>query len=204
MSNRFIDITGQIFGRLTAVMYSSPKWICRCSCGNSVRVLSGNLRNGTKSCGCIREIDPNRFNGSVSNPTITYNSWKAMINRCDRVTHCKYSRYGGRGITYHPSWKLFDNFIRDMGNRPGREYTLDRYPDPDGNYAPDNCRWATKLEQMRNRECNHYVTLDGETKCMTDWASFYGIKLTTIYDRVARGWTVQRAIMQPVRKVSVA
>jgi hypothetical protein len=82
----------------------------------------------------------------------TYNSWRAAIQRCTNPTHAEYRRYGGRGITVCPEWRnSFAQFVWDMGKRPVGK-TLDRFPDPDGPYAPGNCRWATPAQQAQNRD----------------------------------------------------
>lgn len=82
----------------------------------------------------------------------TYNTWRAMRQRCQNPNHDKYSYYGARGITVHDDWNTFDNFLKDMGERP-RGKTLDRI-DPDKSYGPDNCRWATKKQQANNKRAN--------------------------------------------------
>jgi len=83
--------------------------------------------------------------------TPTYNSWEGMKQRCTNPKATNYSYYGGRGITYCPEWETFAAFLADMGERPSVELTLDRFPNPDGNYEPGNCRWATAKEQINNR-----------------------------------------------------
>jgi hypothetical protein len=85
--------------------------------------------------------------------SLTYNSWRAMKERCQSSEHKWWDRYGGRGITIDSRWlgrDGFANFLADMGERPSRYHTLDRYPNCDGNYEKSNCRWATKVEQNRN------------------------------------------------------
>lgn len=87
----------------------------------------------------------------------TYRSWDKMIQRCTNPNDAHYSYYGGRGITVCERWRKFENFLADMGERPigpGRGFTLDRYPNKNGNYEPDNCRWATWTEQMNNTRRN--------------------------------------------------
>lgn len=82
--------------------------------------------------------------------TKTYNSWLGMKQRCNNPKHHKYPAYGGRGIYHDWRWSDFENFLSDMGERPEGK-TLDRYPDKNGNYFKDNCRWATSIEQNNNR-----------------------------------------------------
>jgi len=82
--------------------------------------------------------------------SITYSSWRSMIHRCTNVKGRQYPDYGGRGITVHEDWRKFENFLADMGERPSRDYSLDRI-DNDGNYEPSNCRWATRSEQQKNK-----------------------------------------------------
>lgn len=166
------DLTSRIFGRLTVASFSSTtwdwksKWECHCSCGNVVIVLSSDLLRGrTKSCGCLRKetlaiarskktpqsgvVHGHARNGDK---TPTYNSWVAMWSRCTNPNTTDWKYWGGRGITVCNQWKVFDNFLLDMGLKPkGKRISLDRFPDQNGNYQPGNCRWATPREQSANR-----------------------------------------------------
>ena len=154
-----VDRTGRVYGRLTVLSRAensaagSARWLCRCSCGDTVTVLGGALRSGnTKSCGCYKRDEDRRHGHArkVNAPaTATYRSWMAMLERCSTPKHVAWDNYGGRGIRVCDRWKDFVNFLADMGERP-HGLTLDRINN-DGNYEPGNCRWATRSEQSRNR-----------------------------------------------------
>ena len=168
------DISGQPFGRLTAIRpdgAESPTqpmiaWVCRCECGREVRVRGTHLRAGAvRSCGCWRN-ELNRASGRRLNRehpraaethgatrmkkwTPTYVSWRAMRQRVLRPSNHNYRYYGGRGIVIDPRWDDFSTFLADMGPRPNG-MTLDRI-NPSGDYTPENCRWATAKQQRVNR-----------------------------------------------------
>lgn len=154
-----LDLIGYKSGRLTVVAFErkaadgSSIWRCACDCGAMVGVIARNLRSGnTKSCGCLRRerassSDHGHKRRGLSSPT--YVSWSRMMQRCNDPNSNRWSLYGGRGITVCPQWRTFQGFLADMGERPPGK-TLDRI-NVDGNYEPDNCRWATASEQARNR-----------------------------------------------------
>lgn len=133
--------------------------------------------------------------GGHKNRTPEYSSWHAMKTRCNNATHKAYSRYGGRGISYDPRWDDFQNFIDDMGLKPDPKMELDRI-DNDKNYCKENCRWATRKEQTRNRggkRATRLYTYEGKTMCIKDWADYVGISPQSMQKRLNKGWPLERA-----------
>lgn len=119
---------------------------------------------------------------------LTYKSWRQMKDRCLNPNNKQYAEYGGRGITVCERWKnSYENFLADMGSRPSKEYSIDRFPNNDGNYEPGNCRWATSIQQNRNRRSNHLVTYNGETLPIKAWAERFKISHVTLRWRLEQG-----------------
>lgn len=117
-----------------------------------------------------------------------------MKQRCLNPKNPRWASYGGAGVKLDERWHRFENFVADMGERPeGR--TLDRYPDPNGDYNKDNCRWATLSEQQNNRrDTNRLLTYQGKTQTLTQWCRELGFNDSTIAKRIRRGWTTEEAL----------
>lgn len=160
-----IDMTGKVIGRLTVIERAGAdkngqaKWLCSCECGNQSVVLGGNLRKGnTFSCGCLHKENTGNMSrkhglsttSSTSELKDEYGIWVAMNSRCNNPKHNGYELYGGRGIKVCDRWSDVSLFLQDMGSRPSKSHSIDRI-DVNGNYEPDNCRWATLSEQSRNK-----------------------------------------------------
>lgn len=192
------DITGKVFGRLTALKRIGTGhdrhaiWLCRCSCGKRVEVSGVRMRKGhTQSCGCLKiEVTVRRStkhgHGRADNHTPTYSTWSAMRARCSNPRNRAWKYYGGRGIKVCERWDTFENFLADMGEKPPG-LTIDRR-DNNQNYEPGNCRWATQKEQGRNSRHNRVIRHNGETRCLSEWGEVTGIKRATIWGRMRRGW----------------
>jgi hypothetical protein len=197
---QFKDITGQKFNRLTALSRSENRgktvyWLCECECGAIKEVAGASLRCGkTKSCGCLNvEVYSTFFVTHGMNNTPTYKTWEGMIQRCTNPKSKRFPVYGGRGISICDRWLKFENFYEDMGLKP-QKLTLDRI-DNDGNYCKENCKWSTVKEQNNNTSRNHFITVNGIKKNITQWESALGVGRGTIYSRIKRGLSSEDAVM---------
>ena len=134
------------------------------------------------------------FAKSAQNPKTrgAYFTWCDMRKRCLLPSHKNYGRYGGRGITICDRWNSFDNFFADMGEKP-KGLTIERI-DVNGNYYPENCKWASRKEQNKNRNSNVKITFNGITKIVSEWADELGISKFCIRYRLKAGWSIERAL----------
>ncbi|MFA6790412.1 MAG: hypothetical protein WCR65_02440 [Parcubacteria group bacterium] len=122
----------------------------------------------------------------------TYRTWHHMRERCYKKNCKKFDYYGGRGISVCKCWDKFENFYKDMGEKP-KGMTLDRI-DNNGNYCKENCRWATYKEQANNKSNNRIIKYNGEKKTLSQFADDFGIKQNTLLYRIKRGWNIKRAL----------
>lgn len=129
--------------------------------------------------------------------SLTHSTWHNMRSRCNNPNSSGYQDYGAKGITVCKRWDVFENFLEDMGERPGKNYSIERI-DSNKNYEPVNCRWATRIEQARNRSMCIKLTLNGKCQTVKEWALEVGIKRQTIERRLKLGWSHYDAVMQPV------
>lgn len=190
---------GERFGNLVALRYAAPaQWECLCDCGAVVVCKTYNLMNGhTRSCGCLRKALPVKHGHARNNkPTRTWRAWCDMKRRCENRNRADYRLYGGRGITVCDRWKVFENFLADMGEKPeGR--TLGRINN-NGNYEPGNCRWETAFEQGGNKRNNHLVSVSGITRTVSAWARLLPADPDAIFTRIRRGWSGREAVTIPL------
>ena len=208
---------GDRFGRLTVICETKEtksikntclkRYVCRCDCGKTKTVLSKNLtksKKPTRSCGCIGVellVKMNTTHGMKH--TKLYEVHHHMKLRCLNPNDTSYKDYGGRGITICEEWmgkNGFKNFMEWAVKNGYKEgLTIDRINN-EGNYSPENCRWTDVKTQARNRRTNLMLKYNGITKPCVEWAETFGIKPTTLYERIYRGWDVKTALETPVRE----
>lgn len=207
------DYVGQVFNRFTVTGFHirttpSGKWPvmeCKCECGNKRDVLLSSLKGGkVKSCGCYARDNYGKQNikHGMTNSR-EYSTWGSMKQRCYYPKSISYPNYGGRGITVCDRWlNSFEAFVQDMGPRP-KGCSIERI-DPNGNYEPYNCRWASALEQADNTRATNHVIYRGERINISEAARRAGLRQGSIRDRLAKGWTVEQAIETPQDKTQGA
>lgn len=207
------DLTGERFGRLVAVERSGRNsankitWLCRCDCGGTITTAGNALGEGrTASCGCLRReaawtVKHGHTRGGRRGVPHSpeYTAWCAMIARCEQPASVSYPDYGRRGIKVCAKWrKDFRAFLADMGLRPSPLHTVDR-EDSNGNYDPDNCSWATREQQHRNRRSSRLITHADKTLSLAEWSRLVGLPSWLIGRRLNCGWSTERAITEPRR-----
>ena len=195
-TGRPAQLTGKRFGFLTVLKRAGnagrrATWLCRCDCGNERLVRTDHLTcQHVASCARGHKINSLLLAVARSEYTI----WQQMKARCK--TH---KRYNGRGIRVCERWNTFEGFMSDMGPRPSPLHSIDRYPDNDGDYTPDNCRWATRSEQMRNTSETVRVMFEGKLVPLADLIGRLGLNSRMIRRRLQKGWPVETALTRPSR-----
>jgi len=201
---KFESLDGRRFGRLVVISRSANgvcgavRWNCLCDCGNTTTSFGAGLRAGrTTSCGCKNKermsiIGSLRETHGRSN-TKEYDAFLHMHQRCYSKKSSQYKNYGGRGITVCERWHSFENFIHDIGDAPGKDYSVERV-DVMGNYGPENCKWDTWKNQQRNRRNNRIVIVEGDKKTLAEWCELKGIDYSKAWARLfVLGWDAERA-----------
>lgn len=204
------DLTGRTYNRLTVIKYigrneknTASLWECKCSCGRTTIVSSNNLKRGnTKSCGCYSaENASKRLKTHGKTGTPLFNIWMTMKARCYNPNNEKFKRYGFRGIKICDEWRnsfsAFESWSLTHGYKEG--LSIDRI-DNDGDYCPENCRWATRTVQANNTSTNVFITYNGEKKTATEWERILGMNPKTMMRRKEVGWSDKECIETPLRK----
>lgn len=182
--------------------YEHQNGIFLCDCGTKKIIkIKFVLRNTTVSCGCfIAEIARARFITHGKSHLPEHSVWKGLIKRCHGQSPEEH--YGERGITVCNRWRnSFEDFYADMGSRPSDKHSIERM-DVNGNYEPNNCKWATPKEQSRNKVKTIFYEYKGEVLPAIEWSEKFSIKYTTLKRRIENGWSVEKALETPVRSSS--
>lgn len=193
-----IEVDDKFGAWLVLEVLPKSKYSCICTaCQKTVQDIRGfDLVNSKtlmcKACAGTR---------SESAKPIEYHSWVAMLQRCYNPNAKDYKHYGARGITVYEPWKeSFYAFYMSIGPRPAPNYTIERI-DTNGNYVPGNVKWATRAEQTRNQRSNVNLTIDGETKTVSEWSEHPDCTVSkfVVYKRLKRGWDPKRAVFEPTK-----
>ena len=202
---RRLDLTGQSFGRLCCMEHIGQKnghvvWRCLCNCGNMIEVRSNDLRTGkVRSCGCFHDEGNHTTHGLSRKSIGLYRVWERMKSRCYNPRSSDFKYYGGRGICVCDEWKNFENFHAwALCNGYEDGLTIER-KNNNGNYKPNNCKWATMKEQGNNKRNNIKITLNGQTKTLGQWADDVGISAQCLRSRLRRGWSEDKTLRVEVR-----
>lgn len=181
----------------------------KCDCGNVKEIILAAVRYGkTKSCGCMIAINRDKAKTTHGesirskrgrNASAEYKTWLSIRRRC--LSKHPDPRYAERGISVCERWNSYSAFLEDMGPKPSPAHSIDRI-DNDGDYYPENCRWATKVEQAYNTSNTRYVEDAGVVKNIYEWSLLSGVDPVRIGARLRYNWESHRAIWQPIRRKS--
>lgn len=216
---KFVDLTGQRFGRLIVVERAKNKgtsamWLCKCDCGNETIVETHRLNSShTKSCGCLQKeiIRTLGFKnlykeGQMQNKD--YQRIRKILNlmraRCYNIKNNRYKNYGARGIKICDEWsgkEGIKNFYKwAMENGYKNNLSIDRI-DNNGNYEPNNCRWISNREQANNRTTNNFITYKNETHTIAEWSRILNMNYSKLQTKLARhNWVIEECFFTDKRK----
>ena len=205
---RVEDLTGKRFGRLVVLervensKTGSSRWLCKCDCGETRVHTAGTLNYGVvQSCGCYGKEARAKSNTTHNkSQTKLYRVWASMRERCFSPLCKGFPYYGGRGISVCDEWNSSFQVFYDwaIGNGYCEGLSIDRI-DVDGNYCPENCRWVSKNIQANNTQKNVRIEYNGEVHTIGEWANILGIEYRTLWMRLRRGWSVEKAFQEVVK-----
>lgn len=201
---------GRVYGKLVVIKNNGLKkgrthWLCECKCGNTRSIRTSNLQSSS-SCGCRRKEKGNTYSQTHGGSyTRLYSIWAGIIQRSTNKRSKDYGNYGARGVKIYEPWLNFSGFRSDMGpsyeahcSLYGERQTTIERADNNGDYNPDNCRWATKKEQSRNTRHNKMIEINNDRKCLSEWLEEKKICQDTYKRRVRNGWSPEEAITTPI------
>ena len=197
------NITGTKYNRLLLLEHISSKPIkykCLCDCGTKIIANVAQIKYGRiKSCGCLnkeKRKTTNLIHGESHSPT--YNTWKNLRARCNNKKNKSYVYYGERGIKVCKHWDYFNNFLLDMGKKPGPKFQIERLDNNKG-YYKKNCTWATSYTQQRNRRSTNIITYNKKSQCLTDWARELQLPRAVLSARINKlKWSIDKSFNTPL------
>lgn len=200
--SKLIDLTGKRFSHVFVIKraenakFGATMWLCKCDCGKEFTTYGFSLRRGwTKSCGCFgKEAQRKAITTHGMTNTPLYRCWDAMKRRCMNPSTKHYERYGGRGISVCDEWKASFESFRDWAFANGYKegLSIDRI-DNNGNYCPENCRWANSYTQAKNKRNNVWITFHGTTMILSEWARMLHITPHCLWKRL-KNHTIEEAL----------
>lgn len=213
MGSRYQDISGEVFGYLTALAYvrttqnasRGAVWRFKCVCGGVTEKAASDVKRTARKgvppcCGCMtleKKRETQVTHGLHKSPI--YRAWGRMKSRCDNPGNASYGSYGERGITYDPAWREFEVFYRDMAESWAGGLSLDRIDNSAG-YSKENCRWATPTQQANNRRSNYLITTPQGEMTVAEAARAYGLRSGVLRKRLKLGWGTLAALTTPLRE----
>lgn len=211
MAKRLPNLIGQRFGRWLVVSQAERdkkgqvQYNCRCDCGTERIIRRTSLTSGnSRSCGCLsRDVAAKNETTHGDTGCRLYRIWAGIIQRCcNNRERYEWEKYGGRGITVCDEWRKYEPFKEwAMDNGYRDDLSIDRI-DPNGNYCPENCRWATTYEQSNNKRTSKIIEFNGETGTVREFADKYGLAYSCLYTRLRNGWSVEKALLTPTQKAN--